>query len=598
MPSVKLILRVKNSGSELGKVMATHTPKFDAAMAKIFAELKPHDRICRECKNSFGIASEDIEFFHTFQVPPPTLCPSCRMQRRMGHRMNFLPIFHKKKCSAPGHNEITISQFSENNPVKVYDNSYFNSDNWEALDFGRDYDTQKSFFKQLHEFWLAIPQQTIFRDPASVNCEYTMGGLASKNCYYLVTPYRSENVYYGRLAGYSKDCVDVVGVVNSELCYQGMGLDQCFNCNFCYESTNCVDSWFLFDCHNCSNCFASVNLRNKKYYFFNQPLGQEAYEQKIKEMRLGRRTELRKLEIEFEKIADSAIRKNLHQIRSRNSFGSELKDCVNGFYVFEVLGGCENVRYTASVEKMKDVLDVFGGADAAMIYEASSVAYTSKVKFSLMVRHSSELEYCKECRNCEYCFGCFGLKNKNHCILNKQYTPEEYWPKVDEIKIKMLKEGEYGEFFPLTISSFPYNETSAPQEFPLPKDKVIKNGWSWSEEDTEVLDLVKMNSLSPGETPDDIKEVEDDILDKVIICAETQKPFKITKFELEFYRKKNLPIPVVHPPQRIKKLFEWRRPYKLYQYPCSKCGQKMYTSYAPEKKFKIYCEQCYQSEVV
>jgi hypothetical protein len=39
--------------------------------------------------------------------------------------------------------------------------------------------------------------------------------------------------------------------------------------------------------------------------------------------------------------------------------------------------------------------------------------------------------------NCSFCLGCIGLKNKQFCILNKQYTKEEWYEKVDEIFAQM-----------------------------------------------------------------------------------------------------------------------------------------------------------------
>jgi len=42
--------------------------------------------------------------------------------------------------------------------------------------------------------------------------------------------------------------------------------------------------------------------------------------------------------------------------------------------------------------------------------------------------------------------------------------------------------------------------------------------------------------------PIDIKDVDDSIFQKVIICEKTGKPFRIIKAELDFYRKNNLPI--------------------------------------------------------
>lgn len=47
----------------------------------------------------------------------------------------------------------------------------------------------------------------------------------------------------------------------------------------------------------------------------------------------------------------------------------------------------------------------------------------------------------------------------------------------------MRASGEWGEFFPIEISPFGYNETVAQEYFPLSKDDCKKQGWSWREDE-------------------------------------------------------------------------------------------------------------------
>ncbi len=551
-----------------------------------------------QCQKDFDIFAEDIEMYKKLQVPPPKLCPDCRMQRRMGNAIHFLPIFRKKTCSASGHSEKLISIYSEKNPVKVYDDDYYNSDQWDALNFGRDYDFSNNFFDQFNNLLLNVPHQALQRDFKSAGCEYTVSGTSSKNCYYVSGPWFSENAYYGRLPSYSKDCIEFLNVSNCEGCYEGVELDHCYNCKFCRNSSNCIDSHFIFDCKNCSNCFGCFNLRNKQYYFFNEQLSKEAYEEKLKSIDLGKKSVVEQFKNQFEELLKKAIRKNLSNIKAENFVGNNLKECKNCFWVFENIGGpTENLRYCQTQEKSNNSMDFTGGSLANHIYESARVFTGSSVKFSLMLRVVQEMEYCADCNNCSYCFSCVSLKNKKYCIFNKQYDEEEYWQKLDKIKVKMLKDGEYGELFPLVNSIVPYADSNASIEFYLPKEEIIKNGWHW-EDDESGVDLSKFQTIKASDLPDDIKDVSDNILNKVIVCEKTGKPFRITKFELDFYRKKNIPLPRIHPLQRIKDRFELRHPFKLWQYPCSNCGQTMYSGYDSTKKYKVYCEQCYLKEVI
>ncbi len=83
--------------------LMSKTPRFDAALDTIFETLVPHERVCRSCSVTFQIEEGDIEFLKKLRVPPPTLCPRCRLQRRLSYRANMKPVFYKKPCAAAGH---------------------------------------------------------------------------------------------------------------------------------------------------------------------------------------------------------------------------------------------------------------------------------------------------------------------------------------------------------------------------------------------------------------------------------------------------------------------------------------------------------------
>ena len=76
--------------------------------------------------------------------------------------------------------------------------------------------------------------------------------------------------------------------------------------------------------------------------------------------------------------------------------------------------------------------------------------------------------------------------------------------------------------------------------------------------------------LQASELPS-IDEVTDDILQQAILCEVTNKPFRIIKPELQFYRKYHLPLPRKHPDQRHLERMQLRNPRKLFDRTCDKC---------------------------
>lgn len=109
----------------------------------------------------------------------------------------------------------------------------------------------------------------------------------------------------------------------------------------------------------------------------------------------------------------------------------------------------------------------------------------------------------------------------------------------------------------------------------------------------------KVEKIIPAnKLPDDISKIPDDILNWAIECEVTKRPFRIIKQELEFYRKHNLPIPRRHPDQRHLDRMALRNPRKLFERKCDKCQKDMITTYSPEREEQVYCEECYNKEIL
>jgi len=214
-----------------------------------------------------------------------------------------------------------------------------------------------------------------------------------------------------------------------------------------------------------------------------------------------------------------------------------------------------------------------------------------------------------QCYSSSNVFGCVGVQKKQYCILNKQYTKEEYEvlvPKIIEHMNEMPfvdKKGrvyKYGEFFPPELSLFPYNESLAFSDFPMTKEEAIEEGYGWKDPEEKDYKI----TLESEMIPDHIKDVTDEILTETIGCAHGGEcsdrctdAFKITKQELDFYRAHNIPIPRLCHNCRHAKRVKNQSPMKLWDRKCAKCGKDIKTSYAPDRPEIVYCENCYNAEV-
>ena len=126
--------------------------------------------------------------------------------------------------------------------------------------------------------------------------------------------------------------------------------------------------------------------------------------------------------------------------------------------------------------------DIYG-EQSELIYEAimtGSNIYKSAFCFANW-SGSSDIYYSVFTEGCTCCFGCVSLRHKSYCILNKQYTKEEYETIVPRIIAHMRETDEWGEFFPASISPFGYNETVAQEHFPLTRTEALAKGFNWSD---------------------------------------------------------------------------------------------------------------------
>jgi hypothetical protein len=548
------------------------------------------------CQESFGIMDDDLAFYEKVSpifngkkelIPPPTQCPECRQQRRLSFR-NECNLYHRK-CSKT--QKQIVSLYSPDKNLIVYEPTIWWSDSWDALSYGQDYCFDHLFADQIQELQTKVPRLSIFTQNC-VNSDFTNQSYDNKNCYLCSAIGDSENLYYAQNATYLKDCVDVSYSQKSELlydsidsvdCYRSVGLDHCVQCS---------GSWFLYDCVNCQDCIGSIGLRNKQYHIANIPFTKEQYEEHIASLRLDRFSSLEKVKrgfLEFLlrtphvaawiKQSDSVTGNNIRQS----------KNAQNCFDIFDI----EDSRYSAWIFQSKDVYDAYGMGKSQCIYESIGVENVDHIFASTVTSDSHDSCYCDLCFSCKYCFGCIGLRHKQYCILNKQYTKEEYETLVPKIIEKMKADGEWGEFFPVSMSPFGYNETVAQEYFPLTKEEVLSRGWKWHEEEEK-----QDQYLGPKyEIPDSILDVPDDITKQILLCEVTRKPYKIIPQELKFYREMGIPIPRKCPDQRHKERMALRNPRKLWNRQCAKCQQPIATSYSPERPEIVYCEACYLETV-
>ena len=578
---------------------------------------------CQSCKQDFEINAEDMGFYEKMKVPAPTFCPLCRAQRRFAFR-NERKLFRVKDAFT---GQEIFSTHPEQSGKKIITREEWNGDGWDGMEYGQDSDFSKSFIEQMAELDKKVPVFG-FNVTRMVNSPYAFNATGLKNSYLTVNSNYSEDCMYGNANDFCKDCVDNSHINESERCYECFWLRKCYQCYFTIMSADSRNLWFSRDCLGCNDCFGCVNLRKSSYCIFNKQYTKEEYQNKIKEMRLDTITGLAQAHKDARAFWKTQITRYQQGVRNLNSSGSYVTDCKNvndSFLVRE----SENMRYCQymQVPGNKDCYDTANwGEHSELNYETIECGENSyNVKFAINCWPGCRnIEYCKYLFSSSDCFGCIGLKKAQYCILNKQYTKQEYEELIPKIKKHMDdmpytdSQGivyTYGEFFPMELSPFGYNNTQATQHFPMSKEEALKKNYGWVEAPRGEYKI----TIKAQDLPNSIEDTTEAILKEVIECENCKNAYKIMENEFLFLQKEKLPIPHMCNECRYERRIKDRLTIKLYERPCmcagaadetniykntvshshqdSPCGEKFKTGYSLDRPEIIYCEKCYQQEV-
>ena len=173
-------------------------------------------KTCQNCKNQFIIEPEDFAFYEKIKVPAPTWCPECRLQRRL----TFANIFnlYKRKCDLC--QKDVMSRYSPDKAYRIYCPPCWWSDNWDPMQYARDYDFPRPFFDQFNELLHEVPMLGVSTDlPTALDSPYTNDTGHLKQCYFLFTANFDERCMYGYYVASSRDCVDMYLVQSCEMSY-------------------------------------------------------------------------------------------------------------------------------------------------------------------------------------------------------------------------------------------------------------------------------------------------------------------------------------------------------------------------------------------
>jgi len=565
------------------------------------------------CEKEFEIKNKDLNFYNKIDIETPNYCPTCRMQNKMNWRNER--NLYKRPCDLCKKNMITI--YSPEKKYQVFCNDCFHGDGWDPSSYAMDLDFSKPFLEQFKELQSRVPRlyAFVFKNHDS---DYTNGAAFNKNCYLIFVSDHNEDSMYSHDISECKNTIDTLNSSECEFCYNSITCKKSYRISFSTDCSNSQDLYFCKNCMNCHDCIASVNLRSQQYCILNKQYPKEEYFKEKEKLKLSSYKGIIDLDKKAKEYWASFPVKYIHGLQNINSSGDYISGSKNSDNIFNsnLLENCDYIDYG---NKAKDCLDGYVVVDnCELSHEIVSAISLNNVHSCYCVWHCFDTFYCDTCENSDHLFGCIGIKKKSYCILNKQYTKEEYEgliPKIIEhmknmpYKDKKGRVFTYGDFFPNEFSPFAYNETSAQENFPLTKEEALEKKYTWKEKENRDYKI----DISSMSLPDNIAEATDDITDKIISCLHSEKDthnetgcetscteaFKITAGEFQFYKRFSIPLPRLCPNCRHQARLKQKNPLSLWHRKCMKenCTNEFDTSYSPNRSDIVYCEKCYQQEI-
>jgi hypothetical protein len=482
-------------------------------------------------------------------------------------------------------NDGLISRFPESPRIKnIFEVDTYNKNYGDGVD-GIEYDFSKKFFENFSKVFINIPKMATIKYGNNENCDYTDTTFWAKDSYLSICIWvEAENILYSALVYTNvKNVLNSVHItLHSENIYFCFQVSKSFNIFYSKNIANSSDIWFSSNLIGCSECIFCDDLENQKYCIENKNYEKAEYLKKKKEI-LRQKDKFLDFYKKYTKKSKNLSSKNC------SWQGISFSSSVENAFIVERVTNWKNVAFSDGTPLSENIYDCF---DITNVNDAYWWMWCWQWSNNMYIWSNasscSHIYYSYFMWNCSFCLWCVGLKNKSFCILNKQYSKEEWYELADKIFAFMEKDGILGGFFPWELNPFYFNDTMAYLiDDSFTKEEVEKEGFMWRKEKVKVdipegaevvytknppvlsdIPLIKGDSQSGAEAGglNDYQgfdssgnwKINPEILKKVIVDKNWDY-YKIIPMEYDFLMKYELPLPEIHWLERIKLGFKFNK---------------------------------------
>lgn len=517
------------------------------------------NRICRITGKPFEISEAEQEHVRRLnevmpqlrgEIPLPEIHPVEAMRRACSHG-NYFFLFRGKSVFS---GKAQLTRYHPSLHSKISSSAEFWSDQIDNTAIGRDYDFSRSFFEQLEEVF----DDSYLLPLIQINCEgsdYVNGAKYVRNSYLCFDILESEDCLYcfAHYNGHDNTCC--VLSRGSSYCYECLNIDNCYECQHSTDCINCSGCFACFDCIGCHDCFACTGLRNLRYHVYNEHVGKDGYQDFLRRCTLGdydSRLEQLKRCRDF---VDSTGHRPNYFVNTEDCSGNYLRDSSSAFHCYFA----HSLKDCGHLVNSKNSNNCWRGMaiDSEFSYESVPVGSSRDLYSYANIGGEANVYSFGLEQNSSYCFGCAALKKKSYCILNKQYSREEYFELVPRIVAQMKSTGEWGQGLPPGLSQHISKHTLSNIFFEeLPEEEKLARGYRC---ENITIEPAPGSPTDFAELPNDVTQItENQILGRAFPSQKSGRLFNIQGRELAFHKRFNIPLPRLHWYERIEELWTQR----------------------------------------
>ena len=536
----------------------------------------------------FQVSTAEEQLLSELGFHPNSIVPAERLRILLSFRGGRR--LYTRRCEISGEEIRSIYPAKARFPVHAQELWWDRA--WQPEQFARSFAPDQSFFVQLYDLWNSVPRPALLAldDVGGIDLD---GTVASRHSLLVSDSTEIDRCAYSAYLVRCTLVIDSLFMVDCSRCYECIGCSRSSGLSWSENCSGCSDSAFLTSCIDCRNCYGCTNLVGASYCLYNRYVGPELIARFLAEHNLfNSSTDRRSIDDLREQ---AAIARRSHSVPHRSADDAAQG---SGNYLYGqthsensyFLSDTKNVFHCFNLHNSAGCLDSIGlGSGLSDSYQAVSCSGT-RVLTSIMCGGCSDIWYSSHCFDSTDLIGCVGLRGKHYCILNQQYSKEQFIEIRDWLVQSLNSHGIWGAFLTATFSGLCYNSSAAHEFMPLSpiQAELLQFDWDVELDAAPLASSEAVFSEAPASAAEALTRAENGELHRQrYICEISGRAFSISPVELELYRELSIPPPARGFEQRHYERLKRAAAGRLYPAVCAESGAELLTPFAPSARVRI-----------